>query len=432
MENDGFKICPFCKEKIRREAVKCRFCGEWFEQSLSPVSNQPVSQEPAQPPSPPPAKKVEAVSDVSASETSLEPIKPSQEGLSDSDASERKPLPKPVEKEVELPALKYLDVTPKKLYLAGTGFLFLGIIIIVWMFKGVDFSSGDPDKVTSLMAAMILKPILGAAALAWTVHGLFGKRKGYMFLVFAITWVLVMAWCGIKFREGFNESRIKSQEEHNQITTLASNFLGYAQNEKGGSLDKIKASLDGNKNLVLIPVMEFSKSLAEVVEKRDQSIAGLQKRDIYDLSLLTNKPAMQAEMQKRLQSQEFVNIFKTNVNKIIENTRRRYDQINAPEKDKLSSLHGFEQSITAKAPERENSYRLLVAQQKGEYDYLQFMVDSFKDYQIKDGKIYFSTDEALAGYNSHLKTIDDTEKEMADLRKTMLDSTKKTAEQLLQ
>ena len=36
MEDDGFKLCPFCKEKIRKEAVKCRFCGEWLEEASRP------------------------------------------------------------------------------------------------------------------------------------------------------------------------------------------------------------------------------------------------------------------------------------------------------------------------------------------------------------------------------------------------------------
>ena len=35
MENALFKNCPFCKEKIRNEAVKCRFCGEWLEEPHS-------------------------------------------------------------------------------------------------------------------------------------------------------------------------------------------------------------------------------------------------------------------------------------------------------------------------------------------------------------------------------------------------------------
>jgi hypothetical protein len=159
-----------------------------------------------------------------AVKNSATPVRPQvlEELWNASNDSGRKFLPKPDEKKEESPALEILDVSPKKLYLAGTGFLFLGIVIIVWMFKDVDFSRGDPDKVTTLMAAMILKPILGAAALAWAVHGLFGKRKGYMFLVFAITWALVMAWCAIKFREGFNESRVNSKAKHHQFITFAS------------------------------------------------------------------------------------------------------------------------------------------------------------------------------------------------------------------
>ena len=31
MQDSAFKLCPLCREQIRQEAVKCRFCGEWLE-----------------------------------------------------------------------------------------------------------------------------------------------------------------------------------------------------------------------------------------------------------------------------------------------------------------------------------------------------------------------------------------------------------------
>ncbi|EKE16075.1 MAG: hypothetical protein ACD_11C00039G0003 [uncultured bacterium] len=31
--NDNYKICPFCAEKIRQKAIKCRFCNEMLTQN---------------------------------------------------------------------------------------------------------------------------------------------------------------------------------------------------------------------------------------------------------------------------------------------------------------------------------------------------------------------------------------------------------------
>jgi hypothetical protein len=50
MDDTSLKTCPFCKEKIRNEAVKCRFCGEWLEQPVSSPLSQPASQEPVKNP----------------------------------------------------------------------------------------------------------------------------------------------------------------------------------------------------------------------------------------------------------------------------------------------------------------------------------------------------------------------------------------------
>jgi TPR repeat protein len=40
-EKETYKICPFCKEQIRKAAMKCRFCGEWLDKA--PQGTEEVS-----------------------------------------------------------------------------------------------------------------------------------------------------------------------------------------------------------------------------------------------------------------------------------------------------------------------------------------------------------------------------------------------------
>lgn len=136
-----------------------------------------------------------------------------------------KPIESPAVKahsEVEAPQPRWKGISPTVLNLISVGVLVLCCLLIFFTFKDVDLSRGNSDRVTSLLATIIVRTVTCAALLAWIVRGMTGKRKGYGFLTFSVVCIILVAYNAHYFRIGLNQSERKSQEDvrHSPASSL--------------------------------------------------------------------------------------------------------------------------------------------------------------------------------------------------------------------
>jgi hypothetical protein len=390
MEDGEFKKCPFCKEQIRKEAVKCRFCGEWLEQTTQKGAT------------------VET--------TSLPPLPIEEE------------IQKPAEAEIK-PAAQETNtqqISPKKLYWIGSGLLFgCGLFLVVW-FTGIDWKQLSPeeaDKATTNLATLITRTLLCAGLLAWTV-----KRKGFRFLTFSIVCAAMTVISVYYFHVGKTQVQQKEKDTWTKLSSNGMEFVQYAQQGGTGSVPTFRSvgntDIDSLTQLLNGMIQQITQSVA----KMNQDIDALEEQDAFASSLLTSKPNLEKEIPKRIESQKIIDQYEQVFVSQIEAARKKCETLNISDNIKRGGLDGLDKTVS----QYQKILGLRSKEQKTEHDFLQFLSDSFEDYQLKDGTILFGSSKNSVKYNELANNVQNATKEMNAYFEERLNASKDSAQKISQ
>ncbi|MGO9586478.1 MAG: hypothetical protein ACLP2Y_09810 [Limisphaerales bacterium] len=484
MDNASFKLCPFCKEQIRKEAVKCRFCGEWLEQQASPPPSQPQEAKATEalthPKSenfpthePQTEQKQLRLDDAKLGESVFRDLveslnlNPSREQWEyeflerkkpqnpippeimdmlwkDSSDAGRKaksstcenaelPLPTADERKATTPTTVKKEIPLKTLnWISAVLLLVCGLVLFIGL-AAIPWNQLSPDKqgdVTEKLAGVFTRALICAGLLAWSV-----KRKGYRLLTFSVVCAVMTAIFACYFHIGKQQSEQQTQESN---AKMVENFQGIFSNElksvqqgaTGNFSNNIKPTGDAENDAVLLWANNLSKEITQYVGNMNEEISALQEQDVFDTSLLTNKSSLKVEIPKRIEHQKIIKKYKDGWLPMLEATKEKFTPVNISEKVKNQILQGTETSIQSNSAQAELLFGLLLKTDQAELNFLQFMVGSYDDYQFKGGTISFGSAANSQKYEELTKSIQGAMRNEETFREQHLKAAEDSIQQL--
>lgn len=411
MENDGFKICPFCKEKIRKEAVKCRFCGEWLEEISHPKSESLTQNE-----IPPQTHHVESSLKASedlvaqmAEKTNdqlLEMFRQPDDWLPETLNLARIELqrrglepPKivPGESQKQSAPAGQKEKPPK--FRFWISIALLSITSLVWLIglSMVHWGQMSPgqqgEEIVNLLKFSFVLGII-----TW-----FTKGKSEKLLTFSVVFAVMTAIGAYYFLDARHKAQEKAAESNRLEVDNINSLERFIQGGAAGDIPEFKPTGDPDTDAFFQTTRDFYTEYIQGWRTMQQGLGALQELDVFSDQLLTNKPDLESEIQKRIAGQQIIAGFATNAIPMAERFKEKCALLNVSGDYKTNLLIGLGKTFSQFKP----MFASWVQTQKTEQDYLQFLDDNSQDYELKDGKILFGSQTNVQKYARLVKNVQD-------------------------
>ena len=293
----------------------------------------------------------------------------------------------------------------------------LSLCCLVWFigFASVHWSQSTPAAQGEVIEKMTggLITILFAAGLVAVA----AKGKAEKLFAFSVVLAVTTAIAAYYFLDARHKAQEKAAESNRLETDNINSLLEFIKQGATGDLPQFKPTGDADTDAFLRATRDFYSQYLQELEKARQDVAALQEIDVFNALLLTNKAALETEIQKRIAGQRIIEQFATNAIQILDDFRHRCTLLIVSDEFLQGTLRGFDKA----APQNKEMFAAWVNTQKADKDFLRFLHDNFECYELNDGKILFVNQTNEQRYAELAQKVQDAQTKVDQFQKRAMD-----------
>jgi len=306
----------------------------------------------------------------------------------------------------------------------GTGRKFgwrsiLGIIFIVGASNSMRNPPAQHDlpSIVGYLIAIFVFVFIGA----WLLISDLAKRPRRALFILSLG-LLLLAGAGAAIASAiYNVQRSAESHEKfgNALRAFTNDARHYVEGGGSGTPPTMKPTGDATYDLAGRFLNDFYQEFLGVIVAMNKELDGLEEKDVFAASILTNKASLETEARKRIDSERIIEKYRNDVPGAIDAFRQKAASYNISNQQKKAVLGAFDDLRPKVSHQFETMFDLRKRKEKAELDFLYLMAGN--EYELKNGKISFHSEMARQKYHDLTESIEDTAKDIAAFQKRQLE-----------